>query len=82
MATVTENRTLGLDSRFLHISPKRLGLTKLGWGKSIQHDEIYLWSNFGENLLTYVGVIALFGPLLKIEHWGQTADFYIYLQIC
>ena len=27
--------------------------------KSIQDDEIYQWSNFGENLLTHVGVIAI-----------------------
>ena len=34
------------------------------WGKSVQHDEIYLLSKFGENLLTYVGVNALFGRFL------------------
>ena len=32
MATVTKDRTLGSDSRFMHISPKPLGLTKFWFG--------------------------------------------------
>ena len=38
-----------------------VGLT---WGKGVQHDEIYLLSKFGKNLLIHVEVIALFGHFL------------------
>ena len=32
----------------------------LTWGKNVQHDEIYLWSNFCVNLLSHVRRIAFF----------------------
>ena len=50
---------------FLHISPKQLGLAKFWhWGKSVQHDDIYLRSNFHFNLFSHVGVTALFQGFL------------------
>ena len=50
MATVIENRTYGLDSSFLYISPQMLGLTKIWQDKSVQHDKIHLWSIFFESV--------------------------------
>ena len=35
-------------------------IKNLTWGKNVQHDEIYLPSNFEENPITRFGVIALF----------------------
>ena len=35
-------------------------------GKTVQHDKIYQWSNIGFNLLSHVGIIALFQGLFAI----------------
>ena len=61
MAAVTKNRTSGQTVVFRIYLQNRLVQpdSDMG-GKSVQHDEIYLWSNFHVNMLSHVGVIALF----------------------
>ena len=80
-------------SSFSHISPKMLGLVKFWLGKSIQHNEIYVWSNFRFNLLGYVELLPfstfllfliLFFQKFLLWHYltnrGHTVVFLIYLQ--
>ena len=55
MVTITKNRSYRSENSFSHILPS---------GKNVQHDEIYLWSNFHFNLFSHVGVIALFDIFL------------------
>ena len=43
------------------VSPKPLGLTKFWQRVKVFSMMRSMWSNFGESLLTHVGVIALFG---------------------
>lgn len=54
-----QRKTIGVNKKiFWHTSPKPLGLSILTWSKSVQHDAIYLWSNFRVNLISNFGVIA------------------------
>ena len=55
-----QKQNIGSDSIFSHISPKLLDWPNSDMFESVQHDKIYLWSSFHLNLLSYVGVIALF----------------------
>ena len=59
MAIITKNRSCGSVSSFSHISPNSKIKLSSVLVKSVQHDEIFLWSNFGENLWTHV--TTLFG---------------------
>ena len=54
MVAIIKNKAYGSDSSFSHIS--------------VQHDEIYLWLNFRFNLLSRVGIIALFRCLIVTFH--------------
>jgi hypothetical protein len=60
MAAVTKNRTvvklqvLGNNSKTVN------NIKNLTWGKNDQHIKIYLPCNFEVNLITHLGVIALF----------------------
>ena len=50
---------LDFELFLLNNSKMKADIKILAWGKIDQHDQIYLWSNFRENLFTDVGVIAL-----------------------
>ena len=52
MAAVTKNRTLGSDSRFLHISPKWLGLTEIWHGVNYL-SVVKFWWKFVDPCLSY-----------------------------
>jgi hypothetical protein len=57
MTTVTKNRTLqvwGNNSKTVNNIKNQI------WGKNDQHSKIYLPCNFEVNLITHLGVIALF----------------------
>ena len=58
MTTVTKNRTYGKIARF------RLIISEMWRGTNDQHSKIYLPYNFEVNLITYLGVIALFSSNL------------------
>ena len=61
MATITKNRTGGqtVFFRILYLqNPKVKPIFDMD--KSVQHDEICLWSNLSLNLLSHVRVITLF----------------------
>jgi E3 ubiquitin-protein ligase DOA10 len=58
-------------------------IKNLTWGKNDQHIKIYLPCNFEVNLITHLGVIALFSSNLKLDtlvmiqtkfgfHWSST----------
>ena len=65
-ASFTKNRTYRSDRSLSPTSPKLLGYQKF-WhgGKIVQHDEIYLCSNFFVNLFLF-GVLMLLHLMLKI----------------
>jgi hypothetical protein len=62
MAAVTENRTYvkiaGNNSKTVN------NIKNLTWNKNDQHSKIYLPCNFEVNLITHLGVIALFSSNL------------------
>jgi hypothetical protein len=61
MATVTKNRTYGKIAGFWVITQKPLMISEIWHGvKNNQHSKIYLPCNFEVNLITHLGVIALF----------------------
>ena len=63
IAAVTKNRTHVSDSSFVYISKKN----QVKPNSDMGYDEIYLWSNFEENVLTHVGVIDLFRLFLPLN---------------
>jgi hypothetical protein len=64
MAAVTKNRTL-VKLQVLGNSSKTVNnIKKLTLGKNDQHSRIYLPCNFEVNLITHLGVIALFSSNL------------------
>jgi hypothetical protein len=60
MAAMSINRTYGKIAGFWVITQKSLIKTNLTWGNNDQHIKIYLPCNFEVNLITHLGVIALF----------------------
>jgi hypothetical protein len=62
MAAVTKNRTYGKIAG--NNSKTVNNIKNLTWGKNDQHSKIYLPCNFEVNLITHLGVIALFSSNL------------------
>ena len=60
MATVTKNKTYGKMPVLGNNSKTVNNIRNLTWGKNDQHSKIYLPCNFEVNLITHLGVIALF----------------------
>jgi hypothetical protein len=62
MAAVTKNRTYGKIAG--NNSKTVNNIKNLTWGKNDQHSKIYLPCIFEVNLITHLGVIALFSSNL------------------
>ena len=61
MAVVSKNRTYGKIAGFWVITQKPVNnIRNLTWDENDQHSKIYLPWNFEVNMITYLGVIALF----------------------
>jgi hypothetical protein len=60
MAAVTKNITYGKIAGFGNNSKTVNHIKNLIWDKNDQHIKIYLPCNFEVNLITHLGVIALF----------------------
>jgi hypothetical protein len=64
MAADTKNRTYGKIAGLGNKSKNVNNIKNLTWGKKYQHSKIYLPCNFEVNLITHLGVIALFSSNL------------------
>jgi hypothetical protein len=59
---------IGVKLQFLGNNSKTVNKKRnLTWGKNYQHSKIYLPCNFEVNLITHLGVIALFLRMIQAK---------------